>query len=132
MEYKIQRRYSTEGDELRYSRIDFSHDQGRTRAYFNTDSNLMHIEDVEVDREARSRGIGAAMLRAVRDLSKELGADEVTATIVSRECLQAMRHVFGSESVRVRIEGDFKPARGPEPDGFKRTSALLRYRHTNL
>lgn len=55
----------------------------------------------------RRRGIGKELLRASRNHAKTLGAKVIFAAIISRECLDAMKAVFGEDAVHVSELGDY-------------------------
>lgn len=128
-EYKsceVRRRYVSPDETMRYPEIVFSHEYGHATTHFDTDANSVRIDWIEVARTERRRGVGKTMLRAIDALAKELEVQTITATIISRESLEAMRHVFGDENLRVRQQGDFVPMGFTSSDDIHRTSATLR------
>lgn len=126
-DHRINRRIIFNDEECRYPEIAFSHEYGSVRTYLDTDANRLHIDDIVVSADQRRKGIGNALLRSVRLLAEEIQAEEVTARIVSRECLDAVQRVFGAKSVHVRVKGDYDPGKGQMPEGHVRTSATLRH-----
>lgn len=129
-QHEISCQYVEPDESMRYPGIIFSHQHGEVATYLDTDHNILVVDDIEVASAERGNGIGTAMLRAVYNLASGSGVSEVRAVIVSRECLEAMRTVFGVDNVVVRREGDFRPPDDILPKDFKGTSASLRYMHT--
>lgn len=115
--------------ESTYGTADIYHlvtEKGGVEAVYHTDERRYTIANFDVDVKARRRGIGKELLRASQTHARELGAKVVFAVIISRECLDAMRSVFGEESVFVAEEGGYDSGEGAEPKA--RTSAVLEVR----
>lgn len=126
-EYDIEHVTIDDDPTLRFPCIVFSHEYGAAMVYHDTDQDRLCVDDIEVDRDKRRRGLGEALLRAVKAHAEELQVEQVTATIVSRECLDAMCRVFGVDSVQVRRLGNYAADRSTLAADFEKASALLRY-----
>lgn len=88
-------------------------------------SGWFTIADVEVKPELRGNGIGKRLIRAAWAEAVNQGATEIIAGIVSRECLEAMRRVFGPDHLHVQVEGTFEGSVPPE--AVVNTQAFLHY-----
>lgn len=63
------------------------------------------MTDLQVTRQRR--GIGKLLLQSGLEHAAEVQADYIESMIISRECLQAMRSVFGHERLTVEREGKY-------------------------
>lgn len=90
---------------------------GRLLAKLDRETRLYYISDVDVN--VPRRGIGKALMRRSQEHAQMLGARVIAASIISRECLESMEDVFGSEHVAVTCRGDYVG------EGDRDTSAAL-------
>ena len=67
------------------------------------------------------------MLETVRSHAAAVGAKRIVASIVSRECLDAMASVFGMENITVEEEGTYHPVEEFGESSRGDTRALLIY-----
>lgn len=85
------------------------------------------ISDIEVKPEAREQGIGKGLLRLTLAEALKTDADFIIASIISKECLDAMRAVFGEASIKVDEEGTYGIDRSTSNSVTKRTLAFLKF-----
>lgn len=97
---------------------------GKLRAILFPIEKCLALSDFFVDPEYRRRGIGKALVTQALRIAENEDAASVAAAIVSRECLDVMRSVFGEDALRVTLEGEYSP---PGEDLYG-TSASLDYR----
>lgn len=71
------------------------------------------IANLQVEPQSQRRGVAKDLLRRVLDVAKEDKAQLVYAGIVSRECIDAMRSVFGGSAVTVGEMGSYTQAGQP-------------------
>jgi|GEM_PF-3590601 len=105
-----------------------SSEQGAIEATFHPEWQSYMIANFDVHPDYRGQGIGKLLLRASLEHAQELGARHIIAGIISRECLDAMRRVFGDESISVAHVGEYCPKGQLEVAHEHRTDAYL-YHH---
>jgi ribosomal protein S18 acetylase RimI-like enzyme len=103
---------------------------GTLEAVFLPDERRYDICDISVVDEYMGLGIAKAMLRIARQQAISLGAKSIGAAIVSREALDAIRSVFGEDSLDVRAEGSYMTTEEREAGDFH-TYAFLNYSITD-
>lgn len=86
---------------------EFTVDHGSLNAVFDPRSGLFGISNVDVDGNFRRRGLGKAMIQEAYDFAQSIGAGCIYSAITSRECLDAMRSVFGDDVISVSREGTY-------------------------
>jgi len=82
-------------------------DHGSLEATFRPEVGWFGIANLDVDKSHRRQGIGKALLRYAFSEAEELDARLIHAAILSRECLDAMRTVFGEEAIIADEEGTY-------------------------
>lgn len=65
------------------------------------------LANLQVTRQREGRG--KLLLQSSIEHAQSLGAEYMESFIISRECLQAMRAVFGYHHITVAAEGKFSP-----------------------
>ncbi|GEM_PF-2438222 len=103
------------------------HANGAIEASYYQASRLYEVHSLDVDPDKRRLGIGTLLLRTGRDHAQILGASCITASIISRECLQVMENVFGPDGITVFLRGEFA-ADDENYSLVSPTSAVLRAR----
>jgi hypothetical protein len=99
-------------------------EHGHLDASFDPFIKWVCISNLDVDTDFRRQGIGKMLLRESITLSQELNANLIYAAIISRECLDAMRAVFGTEHISVVNEGEYET---PDTKPAFVTCAMLHY-----
>ena len=95
---------------------------GAVNVLYDPVGRSLYINSIAVNPEHRKQGEAQRLLRASERLARSLGATTLWSIVTSRSSLQAMLHVFGSESLNIYELGNFS-APG-EPDRFD-TEAYL-------
>lgn len=90
------------------------HPHGYVSFLLERETGLVEIDDGWVDPDFTRRGIMKNMLRYTTQVAHEIGGRVLSASIVSREGLDAMRSVFGEEHITVNREGNYGDP--PDPD----------------
>lgn len=85
----------------------FKHRYGYLSSLYTPEDGRYLIDDIEVERRERSQGIGKLLLRHAEQHAQILQSRVIVATIISRECIDAMSTVFGTEHVEVRDAGEY-------------------------
>lgn len=107
------------------------YEHGYTEIAYFPHTKEFWVKDMNVDEEARRRGVAQNVLRYTKELATNLGALTVRADIISRESLTAFQKVFGDQEEAIRIEklGRYvDPQPGEPATGLRHTSAYLFYR----
>lgn len=99
---------------------------GNLDCEYSTADDSFCIDDLYVEHTSRKRGIGKQLLRAAKHTAETIGSHDVYAYIHSKECLQAMTRVFGSENIRIAADGDYAPT-GEDRHPSRQTNAMLHY-----
>lgn len=68
----------------------------------------LYVTDLFVDPNQRRRGLGTTMLRGAMEVAQNANVNRVVADITSQPSLDAMRRVFGADSVAVFAEGGYE------------------------
>ena len=97
-------------------------DNGELDATYDSEIRWFNIANLDVGLRHRRNGIGKLLLRESLVLAEELDAKLIYAIIISRECLDAMRSVFGDKWISVHNEGSYA---AEENFGIDRASAIL-------
>jgi GNAT superfamily N-acetyltransferase len=97
---------------------------GTLDAEYDLTTGGLEIASVDVEPVFRGQGIGKALLRSALEIAQEQEARFISADIVSRECIDMMRVVFGEKAVQVIEEGDYLRPNGV---GLSETQATLRF-----
>jgi GNAT superfamily N-acetyltransferase len=99
-------------------RLDLKDTQSYLYGEYDVERGEPEIGMVSVEPACRGQGLGKELLKGARREAQTLGASTITATIISRECLDAVRGVFGEGAVLVREVGSY---------GRSNTEAFLHY-----
>jgi GNAT superfamily N-acetyltransferase len=105
--------------------FDFEVPHGSMNTIFLPGARFYVIDNIDVEQPHRRQGIGKMMLRGALEHATEIHADLIISAVVSRECLQAMRGVFGPEALEIEKEGIF--GMNEDYDNYMKTSAALHY-----
>ncbi|MBC7708104.1 GNAT family N-acetyltransferase [Polaromonas sp.] len=100
--------------------------QGELTAVYDNNTGTLNIKDVAVKEYFTRHGIGKNLVRIARDQAIELGATAIEATLASRESVDLMTSVFGSDAVTVAYLGLYGQSRLP-PHRQTGTRAWLHY-----
>lgn len=111
--------------------LDIEAGDGYLTASYNEAIGIFLIADIKVDRLSRRQGIGKQLLRQALGEAQKVQAKAVVASIVSRECLEAMQVVFGEESLTIDSIGPYLGSGDLPPAGDQKTSAGLWYQLPN-
>jgi GNAT superfamily N-acetyltransferase len=109
--------------------VEIVHEHGSAIVSYDIKSKRFLINTLDVEAGYRRQGIGKNMLAYSKDIATKMGAQIVSALIISRESLDAMTAVFGEEAIDIESAGRYElpdtdaPAR---PD--EHTVATLLYR----
>lgn len=104
---------------------DVRSDTGLIVAIYRATTGIYLINDFDVfNPDDRGKGYGRELLNASYQHARTTGARAIMAHIISRECLESMRRVFGDETLRVSQEGGFAPA-GTDTNRSDPTRAVL-------
>lgn len=85
----------------------FTADHGQLDASFAPDTSSFRIDDLRVEQEFRRNGIGKMLVRSALSTAREIGAGSIGARLLSRECCDVMRDVFGDAAVRINTRGNY-------------------------
>ena len=91
-----------------FTRYKFTSDESEASmlVHFDPDSKEFKIQGISGDR--KHRGMGRELLRTSIIEAGKVKASKILATIVTRECLEAMIDIFGEDSVEVHRVGEYK------------------------
>ena len=101
-----------------------AHQAGMTTVFY-PDSRIYSIFMLLAEPDARKHDLGKRLLHLAWDHALQLEATTMLASIISRECLEAMTSVFGEEHLDVRLKGSF--ATQGRQFGRPRTEAFLQF-----
>lgn len=104
---------------------DIPHVIGELKSCKGTDDDVYRIESIHVHPDFRRLGIGKSLLYLAKQQAMELGAATITAAIISRECIDAARTVFGKEALIIQKEGGYHAPEGNRADVFDAQAALI-------
>jgi GNAT superfamily N-acetyltransferase len=85
-------------------------------ASYNLPWGFFYISDIHVEPALRRNNIGKQLLSVALEAAQEKDASMIMSAIVSRECLDAMRSVFGSNALQVLEEGTYQDPTNPTPN----------------
>ena len=101
-----------------------THPFGGAENTYRSDAGLYCVANLDVAQDKRRQGIGKLLLEASHTHALKVGARAIYGAIISRECLDAMRSVFGTESVTIDLLGSYA-AEGEDYPKANPTSATL-------
>lgn len=103
-------------------------DQGDLFAKQDFFNSTYEIADYHINSESRGEGYGKELLKVALEHARIMGALAVTASdIVSRESIDALSRVFGSDSVAVDNLGDYvSPDRHGSHNAYGSRATMLR------
>lgn len=99
-------------------------DHGAIDAVHNKNTGIYTISNFDVDPGFRRHGLGKAMLRFALEEARQRQARVIVASIISQQSLDAMRSVFGDNSVMVHDETNYSEE---DPDEIVPANAVLWY-----
>lgn len=102
-------------------------DHGQLLATYEPLIGMFSISRVDVEPDSRRRGIAKALLSTALHVAEECEAQEIFASITSRESINAITSVFGEDSVHVMNLGTYAPETKP---GYHDASAVLLHKLT--
>lgn len=97
--------------------LDIATPYGETNSIVVPSESRMTIACFDVRREFRCQGIGKALLRKTRDEALRRDVHLIIASIISRECIDAMVSVFGPEAVHIAPMGTYDATAGGYEQG---------------
>lgn len=106
------------------ARFSLKNPYGYLISHYTPEDGRYDLIDLEVERRQRGRGIGKLLLREADVHARMLQARVMTASIISRECLDAMTSVYGEEHIQVRDVGQYQPE--DETDIYTTNATLYR------
>jgi GNAT superfamily N-acetyltransferase len=92
----------------------FTTDHGMLDGTFSPEARDFCIANVDVDSSSRRQGIAKALVSSAIEEAKDIGALIIYAGLISRESIDLMTSVFGSDVVQVRNEGTYTPEGEPD------------------
>jgi len=118
----------TETERKRSTQFDIAVEHGELNAMLfpasaSYERRTLNILSIETDPKFTQRGIGKLLLRTSLELAHERQADEITSFMITRECIHAMRSVFGDEAMTIEQLGTF----GDEDEYNFDAKAILHY-----
>lgn len=87
---------------------------GSLDATFRPNVEWFCVANVDVERAHRRQGIAKLLLQVALEKARQDGAKLVYSAVTSRECLEAMKTVFGEEAISIEREGTYTPKGEPE------------------
>jgi GNAT superfamily N-acetyltransferase len=97
---------------------------GGLETTYRTNCGWYQLVNLDVDPDHRRQGIGKGLLMTGLEHARKLNATKVIASIISRECLDAMTSVFGEEHIDICKKGDYAEP-GTDSNHFDKTEAVL-------
>ena len=102
----------TETERERFTQFDITAEHGELNAMLfpagsSYDRRTLSIVSIDTDTGYTRNGIGKMLLRTSLEIAQGHEAEEITSLLITRECIHAMRSVFGDEAVNISRLGTY-------------------------